>query len=59
VQKYGRGVIDAVAIIFDSPRTADPIAKVVDDETTKIDALWREHNKDRWAGRPADVVSLS
>lgn len=57
VQKYGRGVIDAVATIFDSPRSADPISKVVDDETAKIDPLWREHDKERWAGRPADVVA--
>lgn len=59
VQKYGRGVIEAVATIFDSPRAADPISKVVDDETAKIDPLWREHDRERWAGRPADVVAHS
>lgn len=59
VQKYGRGVTDAVATIFDSPRAADPILKAVDEETAKIDPLWREHDKDRWAGRPADVVAHS
>lgn len=59
VQKYGRGVIDAVATIFDSPRAADPISEIVDDETAKIDPLWRDHDKERWAGRPADVVAHS
>lgn len=59
VQKYGRGVVDAVAAIFDTPRAADPISKVVDEETAKIDSLWREHDRERWAGRPADVVAHS
>lgn len=58
VQKYGRGVVDAVATVFDSPRAADPVARVVDDEAAKIDPLWREHDRERWAGRPADVVAL-
>lgn len=57
VQKYGRGVADAVAEIFGGPRAADLISKVVDDETAKIDPLWREHDRERWAGRPADVVA--
>lgn len=57
VQKYGRGVVDAVATIFDSPRVADPISRAVDDETAKIDPLWREHDQERWAARPADVVA--
>ena len=59
LQKYGRGVVDAVAMIFDSPRAADPISQVVDDETAEIDPLWREHDRERWAGRPADVVARS
>jgi len=59
VQKYGRGVVDACATIFANARTADPISKVVDEETVKIDPLWREHNSERWAGRPADVVAHS
>lgn len=57
VQKYGRGVVDAVIAVFDSARAADPIASIVDDETAKIDPLWREHDRERWNGRPADVVS--
>lgn len=59
VQKYGRGVVDAVATIFDTPRAADTISKVVDEETAKIDPLWREHDWERWAGHPADVVAHS
>ncbi len=58
VQKYGRGIADAAALIFDNFRAADPIWEVLDAETAKIDPLWREHDKERWAGRPADVVAL-
>jgi hypothetical protein len=57
VQKYGRGVVDAVGVIFDSLRAADPISKAVDEEAAKIDPLWREHDRERWGGRPADVVA--
>jgi hypothetical protein len=59
VQKYGLGVVDAAAAIFESPRTVGPIGEVVDEETAKIDPLWREHARERWAGRPADVVAHS
>ncbi|EFC4821759.1 hypothetical protein CS828_004208 [Escherichia coli] len=30
---------------------------VVDEEVSRIDPLWQEHNWERWAGRPADVVA--
>jgi hypothetical protein len=56
LQKYGRGVVDAVAVIYGTPRAADPIYQVLDEETAKIDPQWREHDQERWAGRPADVV---
>jgi len=46
LQKYGMGVIEAVSVIFDTPRAADPITQVLDQETAKIDPQWREHNKD-------------
>lgn len=57
LQKYGTGVIDTASLIFESPRAADPIFQVLDKETAKIDPRWREHTKQRWSGRPADVVS--
>lgn len=57
LQKYGLGLLDAAAVIYDNPRMADPISLVLDEETAKIDPQWREHNQERWAGRPADVVS--
>ncbi len=59
VQKYGLGVIDTMSILFDGPRAADPISKVVDQEVERLDPLWREHANERWAGRPADVVAIS
>lgn len=59
LQKYGLGVAKAVAVIFDSQRAADPIFKVLDEETSKIDPLWREHNQDRWTEHPADIVPSS
>jgi len=55
LQKYGLGVIDTVSLIFGTPRAADPISHVLDIETAKIDPQWREHNRERWAGRPADL----
>lgn len=57
VQKYGRGLCDATVEIFEDFRAADPISAAVDAETAKIDPLWREHNEERWAGRPADVLA--
>ena len=57
VEKYGRGVADTVATIFDNPSSTDFISKIVDKETAKLDPLWREHARERWAGRPSDVVA--
>jgi hypothetical protein len=56
LQKYGLGVAKAVEVIFDNPRVADPIIAVLDEETAKIDLDWREHDRERWAARPADVA---
>lgn len=56
LQKYGSGVVDAVSVIYDTPRAADQIYQVLDEETAKIDPQWREHDQERWLGRPADVV---
>ncbi len=55
LQKYGRGVVDAVSTIFESRRAADPIMRVVDEETARIDPGWREHDRARWTARPADL----
>lgn len=57
VQKYGKGVVDALAVVFVSARSVDPVMSVVDEEVSRIDPLWQEHNRERWAGRPADVVA--
>lgn len=57
VQKYGRGVTDAAAIIFDDRRAADPVGAVVDEEASKIDPDWKTHDRERWAARPADIVA--
>lgn len=56
VQKYGRGLSDAIAAMFDSPRAADPVTQAVDEAVTRIDPQWREHANERWSGRPADIV---
>jgi len=56
LQKYGRGMADAVALIFETPRAADRIVRQVDEETSRIDPAWREHDRERWAARPADIV---
>ena len=56
VQKYGRGIVDAVALLYDSPRVADPICRVIDEETAIIDPDWRENDRLRWAAKPADLA---
>ncbi|RRJ54961.1 hypothetical protein EHV15_35930 [Paenibacillus oralis] len=56
LQKYGSGVIDTVSLILDTPRAADPISKILDEETARIDPQWREHDRERWLGRPADLT---
>ncbi len=58
VQKYGQGVADAAATIFDNARAADPVSLVVDEEVEKLDPDWRKHDQLRWAARPADVGSI-
>ena len=58
VQKYGRGVVDAVATMFDNPSSTHSVLKIVDEETARLDPLWKEHDRERWAGRPSDVVAL-
>ena len=55
LQKYGLGVAEAVTIIFDDNRVADPIRAATDHEVSKIDPDWSKHARERWAGRPADV----
>ncbi|AVT09667.1 hypothetical protein [Paracidovorax avenae] len=57
MQKYGRGVVDAAAIIFGSPRAADPISAAVDEATSALDPEWRVHDLERWAGTPSDICS--
>lgn len=59
LQKYGLGVVDTVTVIYDTPRAADPIFQVLDEETTKIDPQWRTHELQRWKGRPADVSGMN
>lgn len=56
LQKYGRGMAEAVAVIFDSARAADPISRTLDEETAKIDPDWKAHDRERWAARPADLA---
>jgi hypothetical protein len=55
LQKYGLGITDAVSLIYDNPRAADPIYRVVDEEVAKIDPQWREHMRERWERQPADI----
>lgn len=50
LMEYGRGVIDAVTLIYDSPRAMDAIGHVLDKEMTKMDPDWRNHHSDSGAG---------
>lgn len=58
VQHFGRGLAEAVTTIFDDNRAADPIGLVMDEVTDKLDPAWREHDKQRWAARPAGIVPI-
>lgn len=59
LQKYGFGLADAVNIFYDNLRASDILIQVLDEETSKIDPQWREHNKERWTGQPADIITCS
>jgi len=59
LRQYGHGVADAVIMIFDTPRTGDPILRVVDDEMTKIDPLWREQKKLLTTDDIAEIIRVS
>lgn len=61
LQKYGYGIIDAVFVLCDNGIKIDrnAVCKVVDEEVAKIDPNWEENAKERWSGKPADVVNLS
>lgn len=56
VQKYGEGLLDAEAEIFDRRYASGEINKAIEEEMAKIYPLWREHNRERREGGPADVV---
>ncbi|WP_406625379.1 hypothetical protein [Acidovorax sp. SDU_ACID1] len=43
---YGRGLIDAVALIYDSSQAVDALGYVLDGEISKIDPDWREHDRE-------------
>ena len=55
IQKYGRGVADAVAVIYDSPQAASPIFRARDQETARINPD-AGYDWKRWVGWPADIV---
>ena len=44
---------------YDTPRAADAIFKVLDEETSKIEPKWRDYNKECWGGKPADIIFSS
>lgn len=50
MHKYGCGVADAVTTIYGSPKAAHPIFKIIDEETVKIDPLWRAPGRELWVG---------
>lgn len=57
IQKYGKGIADAVAVIFPSATgIVYLIYQAVDAESERVDPAWREHSYERWASQFADVV---
>ena len=59
LHEHGSGIAQAVAIIYGSPREADAITRVVQEETERIDPDWRENARLRWQSRPADIVDVA
>lgn len=59
LQKYGYGIADAGYVLRDNGIDISCLYKIVDEEVGKIDSNWREHAKERWEGKPADIVNLS
>lgn len=55
LQKYGIGIIEATAIIYDSPRITDQLYRILDEEVFQIDPDWEEHGRKRWEKRPANL----
>lgn len=43
IQKYGLGLADAAALIYDSPQLTQAIQNAVNAEVEKIDPAWREN----------------
>lgn len=58
LQKYGYGIADAAFVLCDNEIKVDrgAIFKVVDEEVEKIDPNWQENGRERWEGRPADIL---
>lgn len=57
LEKYGRGMVDAAAELFDGRAMMDRIQAVVDEEVTRTDPDWKANAHRRWAGRPADITT--
>ncbi len=54
---YGRGLIDAVTLIYDSSQAVDAIGYVLDEEISRIDPDWREHDRELGDGHPASAAA--
>jgi hypothetical protein len=57
LQQYGRGLEDATTVFLSNIRSSALIGRVVNKEVCKIDPEWGEHDRELWAGRPADVIA--
>lgn len=58
LQRYGRGIIDTVIDVYGCPRVVAKLFRVLDEETTRIDPLWIEHEGLVWVGHRAEDVYL-
>lgn len=55
LMEYGRGVIDAVVLIYNSPQAMDAFGRVLDEEMERLDPGWSECEREDRVGRPIDV----
>lgn len=51
-----RGLVAATRVIYDSDRVADRLQAYGDELTASLDSEWREHSRERWSFRPADIL---
>ena len=56
LRQHGLGVAEAASKLLGGLQAADRLYQLVDQETQKLDSLWRENDRIRWEARGADLA---